>query len=153
MVTARNIIVYAIGAVLIAGSVWWVLAGSPAAQVQGESVQITLGDAKVDAEIVATPEARTKGLSGRESLAEDEGMLFIFDTDDVHSFWMKDMLISIDMIWLTADKRVVHIEANATPESYPASFGPHTPTRYVLEVPAGWAARHGVTINSFAAWE
>ncbi len=118
--------------------------------VLDDKVAITLGDTTVFADIADSPEERARGLSGRRSLSEIEGMLFVFENDDRHSFWMHDMLISIDMIWLSSDKRVVYIVPNATPESYPTSFAPDDNARYVLEVPANWAARHKVIIGSQA---
>ncbi len=117
-----------------------------------DQTAVTLGDATVIADVAATADTRAQGLSGRSSLAEGEGMLFVFDEDDRHSFWMKDMLITIDMIWLSKDKQVVHIVPNAKPDSYPASYAPYDNARYVLEVPAGWKARHGVTLGSIASF-
>lgn len=121
--------------------------------VREGQVSVTLGDATLVADIAATADERAQGLSGRERLAETEGMLFVFEEDARHSFWMKDMLIAIDMIWLSSDKRVVFIVPNAAPESYPASYSPDDNARYVLEVPAGWAARHGVTVGAAASWK
>ncbi len=82
-------------------------------------------------------ELREKGLGGRESLAKDEAMLFVFDYDNLWSFWMKDMKFPIDMIWLDADQKVVHFESNVSPDTYPQSFRPTSLARYVLEVKAG----------------
>ena len=128
--------------------IWWSTSTSPLRD--DNRLQISFGNAVVHAEVVTTPEARAQGLSGRDGLEENEGMLFVFETDGLHSFWMKDMLFPIDMIWLSADKAVVHIEKHATPESYPKSFKPDTPARYVLEVASGWSDRHGITIGSSA---
>ncbi len=115
-------------------------------------IAVHLGDTTVTADIADTEALRELGLSGRATLDEDRAMLFVFQSDALYSFWMKDMRFPIDMIWLAADKQVVHIERNAAPESYPSSFNPGTPARYVLEVSAGWANRHGVTVGSRAAF-
>lgn len=88
-------------------------------------------------EVVDTPETRMKGLGGRESLPEDAGMLFVFDTIDVHSFWMKDMLFPIDIIWLDSNFTVVHTEQNILPDTYPNVFTPTEKALYVLEVNSG----------------
>jgi len=109
---------------------------------QGELVSI--GGNTVHVTIVDTPEARTKGLSGQGGLAEDEGMLFVFERDGKHSFWMKDMQFSIDILWISSAMRVVDIETRVSPQSYPKSFTPDSPARYVLEVPAGYTEKHGV---------
>jgi len=88
-------------------------------------------------ELRQTNEERRQGLSGRPGLPLNTGMLFIFDTPGKHSFWMKDMLFNIDIIWFDADKNVVHVESNVSPDTFPRSFGPSTDTLYVLELPAG----------------
>ena len=89
-------------------------------------------------EIAQTPEQQRIGLSHRTKLAEGHGMLFIFNTDDTHSIWMKDMHFPIDIIWIDNTMKVIHIEQNIAPDTYPHSFTPPTPARYVLEVPAGY---------------
>ena len=99
---------------------------------------ITIGDAALRVEIADTPDRRRAGLSGRAALAEGEGMLFIFEEEGEHAMWMKDMYTSIDIIWITAEGRVVHIADTVTPDTYPTIFTSPTPARYVLEVPAGY---------------
>jgi uncharacterized membrane protein (UPF0127 family) len=86
-----------------------------------------------------TPELRTKGLSGRLSLGTDEVMLFKFEKEGRNFFWMKDMLFPIDIVWVNADKKVIHIEQSVKPESFPKSFGPDENSKYVLEFKAGTA--------------
>ena len=83
-----------------------------------------------------------------EGLTEGEGMLFVFETDDLHSFWMRDMLFSIDILWIAMDGTVVHIEPSVSPDSFPQTFTPPTPARYVLEVPAGFATEHGIEVGT-----
>ena len=104
-------------------------------------------DASLNVEIVRTGEAQERGLSGRASLAEDQGMLFDFETSDIYKFWMKDMKFPIDMIWFDEDRRVVYIQEDATPESYPESFGPNENTKYVLEVVAGFTQKYNIKIG------
>jgi len=74
-------------------------------------------------------------------------MLFVFDEDRNHSFWMKNTLIPLDMLFIARDGTVVGIHANATPLST-ANIAVGKPSRYVLEVPGGWAARHGVAAGA-----
>ena len=72
-------------------------------------VNITVNDQILIADISATHEQRTKGLSVKDALAENEAMLFVFDVEAEHRFWMKDMKFPIDIIWISSDKIVVDI--------------------------------------------
>jgi len=94
-----------------------------------------------------TPELRTKGLSGRSSLGADEVMLFTFEREGRNFFWMKDMLFSIDIVWLDSDKKVIHIEQSVKPESFPKSFGPDEDSKYVLEFKEGVAESIGLEVG------
>ncbi|MBU1293013.1 DUF192 domain-containing protein [Patescibacteria group bacterium] len=99
-------------------------------------------------EIVSTDATREQGLSGRTSIPENYGMLFVFPQKDLHGFWMKDMQFAIDMIWIRDDGTIIGIEQEATPESFPQSFFPPEPVRYVLETVPGEAERQGWTIGT-----
>ena len=77
-------------------------------------------------------------------------MLFVFTEDGKYAFWMKDMQFSIDIIWLAADGTVVYIVPNLSPATYPQTYTPDTPARFVLEVPAGFVAAHSVRIGDKA---
>jgi hypothetical protein len=103
----------------------------------------THGPVRVALDVVATPAARAQGLMYRTALGDDEGMLFVFDETSDHGFWMKNTFIPLDMLFLDDALVVVGIHEHATPQSTETiSIG--RPSRYVLEVPGGWAARHGV---------
>jgi uncharacterized membrane protein (UPF0127 family) len=106
-------------------------------------VQTRNGRVDVALEVAATPETRSRGLMYRRDLAEGRGMLFVFDADADHEFWMKNTLIPLDMIFIAADGRVVGVAPNATPLST-AGVSVGKPSRYVLEVPGGWAAKRGI---------
>lgn len=108
---------------------------------------LVLAETSIRTEIVDTPAKRILGLSGRESLPEGTGMLFVFEKPDLHGFWMKDMNFSIDIIWFNEYSEVVHIVENASPKSYPETFMPPTPSMYVLEVPAGFASEHNIKLG------
>jgi uncharacterized membrane protein (UPF0127 family) len=71
-------------------------------------------------------------------------MWFVFESAGGWAFWMKDTLIPLDIVWVASDGTIVTIAAGVAPESYPKAFGPEAPAQYVLEVPAGFAARHGI---------
>lgn len=133
------VVLLAVVVIFAAGLVYLMRSDGPRAIVGGTSVKILLAD---------TPQKRTQGLSGRESLAHDEGMLFVFPEEDVYSFWMKDMRFSIDILWLNSAGEVVHVVENASPESYPASFTPEKAATYVLELPAGFARLNNVVVGS-----
>jgi hypothetical protein len=112
--------------------------GGPVARVHTRG-----GTVEVAIEIADTPEARQRGLMYRSALPEGRGMLFVFDEDADHDFWMKNTLIPLDMLFIAADGRVVGIHPNATPLST-AAIAVGQRSRYVLEVPGGYAARHGI---------
>lgn len=101
--------------------------------------QVKINGQSVSVEVVDTPAERERGLSGRESLGRNRGMLFVFSDSSQYCLWMKDMKFPIDMVWLDDKKQVVHIEENAQPDSYPESFCPDKDTRYVIELNAGTA--------------
>lgn len=93
-------------------------------------------------EVAADDSSRGRGYMGRDAVGSRAGMLFIFDEDGRHSFWMKDCKVALDMIWLDAHERVVWIEADRQP--CPAtgdcpSIVPPSPARYVVEFAAGTA--------------
>lgn len=104
-----------------------------------EKISVTIRDTAVTASVADSPEERSRGLSGVESLKEQEGMLFIFDRTGYYGFWMKDMLIPLDIIWIDEDSRVVHIEEDVRPETYPTIYNSVAPARFVLEVNAFFA--------------
>jgi uncharacterized membrane protein (UPF0127 family) len=106
-------------------------------------IETARGPLEVALEVANTPATRQRGLMYRTALADGHGMLFVFDTDAIQSFWMKNTLIPLDMIFIAADGRIVGVHANAKPYSL-ASVSVGVPSRYVLEVPGGWAATHGV---------
>jgi hypothetical protein len=74
-------------------------------------------------------------------------MLFVFAKPALLGFWMPDMNFSIDIMWIDKDFKIVGIEDNIAPETYPEIFRPPSPVMYVLEVNATWAKDHGVTVG------
>ena len=102
----------------------------------------------VTAELAVTPEERAQGLMFRKNIEFDQGMLFIFDREDFYSFWMKNMIIPLDLIWLDKEKRIVHIERCLPPcEEEPCpSYSPEVPALYVLELKAGSVEQRGLKI-------
>lgn len=97
----------------------------------------------VAVEVAAKRDERTRGLMWRTSLAEGAGMLFVFDGDSELSFWMKNTLIALDMIFIRSDGTVVGIVERAEPQTLSAR-SPRRLAKYVLEVPAGWSEKAGL---------
>lgn len=102
-----------------------------------------VSDEGFEFEIVASSDARFRGLSGRTEIPSNYGMLFVFPEANRYGFWMKDMLVSIDIVWLTSDGTIVGIDAHASPESFPTPFYAPEPVTRVLEVRAGEAEAQG----------
>jgi uncharacterized membrane protein (UPF0127 family) len=97
-------------------------------------------------ETVVTPNALTKGLSGRRTLASGTGMLFIFDALDRHTMWMPDMYFPLDVVWLDETLSVVNItyglEPCADANDCPSSSSVYL-CKYAIEMNAGEAAIYG----------
>ncbi len=100
-----------------------------------------------NAEVVSKPADRQRGLMFRQHLDEDSGMLFIFDESGIYSFWMKNTLIPLDMIWINEDMHIVSIKENALPcEADPCpSITPTAEALYVFEVNSGTVAKLGIS--------
>jgi hypothetical protein len=108
---------------------------------------VTLANgSKVVVEVVADPETRAQGLMFRSSLGADHGMLFIFADTAPHSFWMKNTLIPLDIIWFDEERVVVHVERNVPPcKADPCpSYLPKRDAKYVLELAAGQAEARAI---------
>jgi uncharacterized protein len=93
-------------------------------------------------------DSQEKGLGGRSALDLREGMIFPFDTAGQYGFWMKDMLIPIDIIWLDGDKKVIGMNINVATSTYPTVFYPPSPVSYVLEINAGKSKLFGIATGT-----
>ena len=91
---------------------------------------------------------REQGLSGRADVPDGYGMLFAFPESDYHGFWMKDMLVPVDILWLDEAGRAVSILSEVATSTYPHVFYPSAPARYVLETAAGFARSHMVATGT-----
>ncbi len=114
-----------------------------------ENPYLEINNTKINLIVSDTEGLRTKGLSDTKELKDNEAMLFIFSVPSKYGFWMKDMSYPIDIIWLDEDKKVVHIEKNASPESYPKVFFPPENSLYVLEFNGGFSTRNSITVGNF----
>jgi uncharacterized membrane protein (UPF0127 family) len=105
----------------------------------------------VAVEVARTEAERARGLMFRTSLAAGAGMLFVFDETGDHPFWMKNTLVPLDMIFIDDVGRITGVAARAVPGSLePRSGGP---SRYVLEVNAGWAEANGIAAGDQVRFE
>src|SRR5437899_4092397 len=100
----------------------------------------------VTVEVAADDATRQQGLMYRDRLPPEGGMIFFFPQSGHYPFWMKNTLIPLDLIWIDDTKRIVHVAHDIPPcKADPCpSYPPNAMARYVLEVAAGEAARHGL---------
>ncbi len=108
---------------------------------------IKIGDASLNIEIADTDAERVRGLSGRESLPQDMGLLFVFDQEERVGIWMKDMNFPIDIAWLNKNKKIIHIEHSVSPDTYPKIFTPPLPALFVLETNTGFFTANNIKIT------
>ncbi len=113
-----------------------------------KTTTVSIGNTQVRAEISDTDALRTLGLSGRTSLEEGTGMLFVFDSPGSHGIWMKGMNFSIDIVWADEEK-IIYIEKNVSPTTFPKFFYPPLPAFFVLELPAGYSDLHDLKVGDF----
>ena len=111
------------------------------------TARISLGQNTLNVEIAETADQQTLGLGKRSSLPADQGMLFIFDQPQILYFWMKDMEFSLDIIWLDENYKVIGWSASVSPETFPETFSPSAPAKYVLEVNAGFVEKNSVKVG------
>jgi len=112
---------------------------------------VTIKGHELTVQLVNTPQARQKGLGGVAELSDTEGMLFIFPDKAVRTFWMKDMLIPIDIIWVN-ETTVVGFEMFVQPLLTQAQAGPvlyssSNPVNHVLEVRAGFVEEYDIQVG------
>jgi len=119
-------------------------------QKQNQTALVTVGGVNLITSLSTTPDAQSKGLAIRDSLNENEGMLFIFETPQKYSFWMKDMKFPIDIIWINQDGKIVHIEKNLPPCVFllPCpSYAPKDDSLYVLEVVSNFTNKFDINVG------
>lgn len=117
------------------------------------SIRTDTGTVTVRVEVARTPEAWSRGLMGRQTLAGNTGMLFVFPDDTVRTFWMKDTFIALDVVFADATGTIVSVRT-MTPcvrEPVCPTYESGVPARYALEVAAGFAQRHGIKIGQVVA--
>jgi len=136
------------GAVLSASLVVALIAGATSGCAGDSSLPKVVvhgsgGDVVVHVELALTEAEQTHGLMFRSDLVDGDGMLFVFDTEEERAFWMRNTPIPLDILYITGDATIRSIAAGTKPYSE-ETIPSRGPCRYVLEVPGGWSARHGV---------
>ena len=141
---------------ILLGMVAWFAGGSEVKdiapyylkRVVGETATVRIVDYSVKVEVARTVAARRKGLSGRDSLALDKGMLFVFHEPAIYPFTMQNTRIPLDIIWIL-DGTIVYIAHSAQPGE--ANITPEAEANYVLEVNGGVANGHRWTVGNTVA--
>lgn len=121
----------------------------------GELAFVTVaGDtiATIHIEIADTPVSREVGLMYREELGGNQGMLFVFEAESIRSFWMRNTVLPLDMIFVTADYRIVTIHENTIPYTV-RSYISDQPVLYVVEVNGGFCAERGVKLGDLISYQ
>ena len=118
--------------------------GKPQTGLETKTIGITSGNGQitVEAELARTETERNTGLMFRTELVDGKGMLFIFDRDEVLSFWMKNTIIPLSIAYISYDGTIIDIR-----DMYPndtTSVSSSRSVRYALEVPQNWFARVGI---------
>ena len=110
--------------------------------------KVCIGKACVLAEVADTPAKRVKGLMFRDSLPQGKGMLFVFEQEKVHGFWMKNMHFPLDLLWINSAKTIVDIYPHALPcKDICKTLAPRAAARFVVEVNAGFVAKNRVQVG------
>ncbi len=129
-------------------SLIFILSFSP---LQAQTRQACIRGVCVQIEVVDSPEARSQGLMFRDKLDDKQGMFFIFEENGKHNFWMKNMKLPLDIIWISQDKVIVDIRKNVPAcQNECLSYAPQVNAKYVLEVNAGFIEKNKIEIGDRA---
>lgn len=113
--------------------------------------RVCFGNNCVTAEVADTFASRALGLMFREKLDKNRGMLFVFSKEGIHSFWMQNTLIPLDIIWINKDFKVVDIKTATPCKSLKCpSYTPKSAAQYVVEVNAGFCEENRVEVGDTA---
>ena len=110
-----------------------------------QKIPVYLKDKEIRVEVAQAPEERARGLMGRKQLGDSEGMLFIFETEDYHSFWMKNTVIPLSIAFVSKEGRIVKIT-----DMKPLTLDSHAPPKpvlYALEMKQGWFSTNGIKVG------
>ena len=116
-------------------------------RIESEEKIIKFGEKNLTVEIADTPHKQSLGLSNREFLDKNRGMLFVFRQPLIPAFWMKDMKFQLDIIWVDENSTITEITKNISPDTFPETFTSSSPIKYVLEVSAGWSDKNKIKVG------
>lgn len=108
-------------------------------------IPLYIKNREIRVEVVKTPEEKNHGLMDRKDLGKDEGMFFVFETEDFYGFWMKDTFIPLSIAFVDRDGRIVQI-TDMKPLTL-ESHAPPQPILYALEMKRGWFSIHGIKVG------
>jgi len=150
----KLIIIFGVILVIFAGIVFFQFSAKPnkksesqTSQTQAPSNSVTINNHTFKVELAKTAKEQQMGLSGRDSLSQDQGMLFIFDHPDYYNFWMKNMKFPLDIIFINGSK-IVSIVKNAkppqSPNVNPPVLKPEGLVDKVLEINGGLTDKYNI---------
>jgi len=113
----------------------------------GKLRMIKISGVSLTVEVADNKSEWTKGLSGRDRLQINRGMLFVFPREDYYKIWMKNMNFPIDIFWVNKDGVIVDIYKNAMPDSYPNTFSPSRKAMYIIETNADFASVYDIQVG------
>ena len=132
--------------ILLAVALAWAACGNgtppavPGAQLPVD--WLTVGGHRITIELARRPAEQHRGLMFRKSLPADHGMLFVFSSEEVQTFWMRNTVIPLSIAYADANGRIVRIADMEPLDEHPISS--FLPARYALEMNRGWFAANGV---------
>lgn len=141
----KNTFYFILGIIVIAGSIFLFLKQP---YHNNLTKNIRINDITIEVETANTDITRERGLSEKKELPEFTGMFFIFGKPDFYTFWMKDMNFPIDIVWIDENFRIIDINKNVSPNSFPQTFSPTYPAQYVLELPAGFTEKYRIEVGA-----
>ena len=143
----RNIIIVVLVATAIVTSYFLFFKPEPQWIKEGEVTFLSKTDhkqlAKIDVEVASNPTERDQGLMYRSKMDEDKGMIFIFERDDMQSFWMKNTIIPLDIMFINSKGVINTIHKNTVPYSE-RPLPSKDKSQFVVEVNGGYSDRHGI---------
>lgn len=160
VLTPLNLIIIAIAAIVIVYLIANYFSGNPKTdeeyvfKKQGELNFLNPDGqpiTKIDIQIANTEFDRQLGLMFRKSMGKNQGMLFVFPEARVQSFWMRNTLISLDMIFIDSNKTIISIQRNTKVMS-DQSYSSTGPAKYVLEVDAGFSDKNNIKVGDKIDW-
>jgi uncharacterized protein len=109
---------------------------------------VRTGNDRIDVQVADTNAELATGLGGKACISDNQGMLFKLEKPGIYEFWMKDMKFSIDIIWIDSNRKIVHIEKNVTPSSYPQTYKNNVAAMDILELKANRSSELDLEIGT-----